>query len=235
MGLALVAALAGTLQAADPNEAGFHSIFNGNSFEGWKPWAGDEGFWRIEEGAITGESTAEKPLNHNTFLVWDNAEVDDFEMRLQFKLTGDMKAANSGIQFRGQIRPDGHVVGYQADIDLAGNWAGALYDEAGRGLLAGRGKKVKIAADGQQAEENGSEAVGVKAGEWHDYSITAQGNHITLKINGQVTAEVYDDQKDSGNDPNKQADRIGLLALQLHSGPPQKVQFKNIRVKRLPD
>jgi putative membrane-bound dehydrogenase-like protein len=233
IGLAILAAVASSLPAADENEAGFHSIFNGTSFEGWKPWTGDEGFWRIEEGAITGESTAEKPLNHNTFLVWDNAEVDDFELRLQFRITGDQKAANSGIQFRGQIRPDGHVVGYQADIDLAGQWAGALYDEAGRGLLAGRGKKVKIAADGQKAEENGSEAVGVKAGEWHDYSITAHGNHITLRINGQITAEVYDDQKDPGNDPNKQADRIGLLALQMHSGPPQKVQFKNIRIKRL--
>lgn len=230
IGLALLTC--GVVHAAD-DEPGFHSLFNGTSFDGWKPWAGDEGFWRIEEGAITGESTAEKPLGHNTFLVWDNAEVDDFELRLQFKLTGDMKAANSGIQFRGQIRPDGHVVGYQADIDLAGQWAGALYDEAGRGPLAPRGKKVTIAIDGQKSDADGGKAVDVKAGEWHDYSITAQGNHITLKINGQVTAELFDDQKDPGHDANKQADRIGLLALQMHSGPPQKVQFKNIRIKRL--
>ncbi|RLS53922.1 MAG: DUF1080 domain-containing protein [Planctomycetota bacterium] len=229
IGLALLAS--GVVHAAD-DETGFHSLFNGTSFDGWKPWTGDEGFWRIEEGAITGESTAEKPLGHNTFLVWDNAEVDDFELRLQFKLSGDMAKANSGIQFRGQIRPDGHVVGYQADIDLAGQWAGALYDEAGRGPLAPRGKKVTIAVDGQKTEADSGTAVDVKAGEWHDYSITAQGNHITLKINGQVTAELFDDQKDPGKDPNKQADRIGLLALQMHSGPPQKVQFKNIRIKR---
>ena len=96
---------------AEDSEVGFHSLFNGTSFEGWKPWAGDESFWRIEDGAITGESTTEKPLGHNTFLVWDNAEVDDFELRLQFRLTGDMAKANSGIQFRGQQNPDGHVVG----------------------------------------------------------------------------------------------------------------------------
>ncbi len=219
-----------TLRAED--EAGFHSLFNGNSLEGWKPWAGDEGFWRIEEGAITGESTAEKPLGHNTFLSWDNAEVDDFELRLEFKLTGDMAKANSGIQFRGQIRPDGHVVGYQADIDLAGQWAGALYDEAGRGPLATRGSKVTIAADGKKTEEGSDVPTSVKPGEWHDYSITAQGNHITLKIDGKVTSELFDDQKDPGNDANKQAERIGMLALQMHSGPPQKVQFKNIRIKR---
>ncbi len=218
---------------AEDSEVGFHSLFNGTSFEGWKPWAGDESFWRIEDGAITGESTTEKPLGHNTFLAWDQAEVDDFELRLQFRLTGDMARANSGIQFRGQQNPDGHVVGYQADIDLAGNWAGALYDEAGRGLLAGRGAKVKIAADGSKSEDGSDLATAVKPGEWCDYSITAHGNHITLKINGKVTAELFDDQKDAGNDPNKQADRIGMLALQMHSGPPQKVQFKNIRIKRL--
>jgi len=222
-----------SLQAAD-DEAGFHSLFNGTSLEGWKPWAGDEGFWRIEDGAITGESTAEKPLGHNTFLAWDNAEVDDFELRLQFKLTGDRERANSGIQFRGQQNPDGHVVGYQADIDLAGQWGGALYDEAGRGLLAARGAKVTIAAEGQKTEAASDLPISVKPDQWHEYSITAQGNHITLKIDGQVTSEVFDDQKDPGNDPHKQADRIGMLALQMHSGPPQKIQFKNIRLKRLP-
>ena len=221
------------LRAADETEAGFHSLFNGQNLDGWKPWAGDEGFWRIEEGAITGESTAEKPLGHNTFLAWDNAEVDDFELRLQFKLTGDMAKANSGIQFRGQQNPDGHVVGYQADIDLAGQWAGALYDEAGRGPLATRGSKVTIAADGKKTETGSDLPTSVKPGEWHEYSITAQGNHITLKIDGKVTAELFDDQKDPAGDANKQAERIGMLALQMHSGPPQKVQFKNIRIKRL--
>jgi hypothetical protein len=109
--------------------------------------AGAWRFWR-RNGTIVGESTAENPLDHNTFIVWDHGEVDDFELRLQFKLTGSNEAeANSGIQFRSQIEPDGHVVGYQADIDLAGKWVGALYDEKGRGLLAGRGESAVIDAD----------------------------------------------------------------------------------------
>jgi len=226
-----------SLRAAD-DEAGFHSIFNGTSLEGWRPWTGDEGFWRIEEGAITGESTVEKPLNHNTFLVWDHGEVDDFELRLQFKLTGDQAKANSGIQFRGQQAADGHVIGYQADIDLAGQWAGSLHDEAGRGGLAARGAKSTITADGKKTIETIGDAAElfkhIKPSDWNEYSITCHGNHITLKVNGHVTCELIDDQKDPGHDASKQADRIGLLALQMHVGPPQKVQFKNIRLKRLP-
>lgn len=246
-----------TLRAED--EAGFHSLFNGTSFDGWKPWAGDEGFWRIEDGAITGESTAEKPLGHNTFLAWANGEVDDFELRLQFKLTGDMAKANSGIQFRGQQNPDGHVVGYQADIDLAGQWAGALYDEAGRGVLARRGEEVRLARAGDsyatvtgEVENDGLEfREGIAATDhdalreanakailetithqgWNDYTIIAKGSEITLKINDIVTC-VFKDM-DRELDPKKEADRIGMLALQMHSGPPQKVQFKNIRIKRL--
>ena len=114
------------------DETGFTPIFNGESLDGWR---GIDGFWRVEDGAIVGESTEDHPLERNTFLVWDHGEVDDFELRLQFRITGS-DAANSGIQFRGSQREDGHVIGYQADIDRAGNWVGALYDEARRGILA---------------------------------------------------------------------------------------------------
>ena len=239
MGAAVCLGLLGgssSLLVAD-DEAGFHSIFDGTSLEGWQPWAGDEGFWRVENGSIVGESTAERPCNHNTFLVWDRGDVDDFELRLQFKLTGDKEKANSGIQFRGQQGADGHFVGYQADIDLAGQWAGSLHDEAGRGGLAPRGGRAKITVDGQKTLETVADREElfkhIKPSDWNEYTILCQGNHITLKINGHVTCELFDDQKDPGNDASKQADRIGLLALQMHSGPPQKIEFKNIRLKRL--
>src|SRR4051794_30756884 len=128
------------------DEPGFRPLFDGKTLTGWR---GEEKFWRVENGAIVGESTAEKPLDHNTFLLWEQGEVDDFELRLQFRLTAsDELTGNSGIQFRSQVEPDGHVVGYQADIDLAGKYVGALYDEKGRGLLAGRGETVMIVAPG---------------------------------------------------------------------------------------
>ncbi|AMV22579.1 PVC-type heme-binding CxxCH protein [Planctomyces sp. SH-PL14] len=218
-----------------PATEGFTPIFDGKTLEGWR---GEMDYWRVEDGIIVGEAKG-KPLDHNTFLVWDQGEVDDFEIRLMFRLTGtDEKAANSGLQFRSQQLPDGHVVGYQADIDLAGNWVGALYDEHGRAVLAKRGQKTEIAQDGKRTESSLGSAEAllakIKKGDWNEYTIIARGNHITLKVNNEVTAEVIDAQKDPGGDTNKQGERKGLFALQLHSGPPQKVEFKDIRLKRLP-
>ena len=214
--------------AAD-DEAGFRPIFDGQTLNGW---SGEEGFWRVEDGAIVGESTPQRPLGHNTFLVWEQGEVDDFELLLQFRLTSDNEAAaNSGIQFRSQLEPDGHVVGYQADLDLAGNWVGALYDERGRGLLARRGDSTMINARGERTVEQhadpGELHKHIRSGDWNEYSITARGERITLRINGRVTAKVLDHQPGA-------RDLSGLLALQLHSGPPQKVEFRNIRLKRFP-
>lgn len=210
------------------DEPGFRPIFDGQTLTGWK---GEEKFWRVEDGAIVGESTAENPLDHNTFLLWEQGEVDDFELRLQFRLTSDnVDSANSGIQFRSQIEPDGHVVGYQADIDLAGKWIGAIYDEKGRGLLAGRGETVMIAPPGvrsKQAEDADALLRHIRKEDWNDYTITAQGERLILAINGHVTASVTDRQIG-------QRDLIGVLALQLHSGPAQKIEFRNIRLKRLP-
>ena len=209
-------------------EEGFRPIFDGKTLDGWD---GEEGWWKVVDGAIVGESTAEKPLDHNTFIVWGQGEVDDFELRLKFRITGTDKA-NSGIQFRGVKRDDGHVIGYQADIDRAGQWIGALYDEAtGRGALAARGRKSTVTKDGEIKTEQVADPAdlfkNIDIDGWNDYSITARDNHITLKINGDVTAEVID------NDPEG-LDRSGLLALQLHSGPPMKIEFKDIRLKRFP-
>lgn len=209
------------------DEAGFKPIFNGKTLEGWR---GEEGWWRVEDGVIIGQSTEDKQLGHNTFLVWDHGTVDDFELRLQFRISGTDKA-NSGIQFRGTQREDGHVIGYQADIDRAGSWIGALYDEAQRGVLAKRGQKTVVTEAGEKKPEDVADPADlfkkINIDGWNDYSITARDNHITLKINGDVTAELID------NEPSG-LDRSGLLALQLHSGPPMKIEFKDIRLKRFP-
>ncbi len=93
----------------------FVSLFDGKSLEGW---SGDEKFWHVADGAIVAESTSENPCTENTFLTWSLGEVDDFELRLKFRITGT-DSANSGVQIRGSVREDGHVIGYQADIDQA--------------------------------------------------------------------------------------------------------------------
>jgi len=214
-----------TSPAADEPD-GFKPIFNGKDLSGW---SGDETFWRVENGSIVAESTPDKPCKTNQFLRWA-ADVDNFELKLEFRISGS-ESANSGIQFRSQVAPDGHVVGYQADIDLAGKWLGACYDEHGRGTLATRGMKTIVnSKDDMQRSSIGDADELLKAinlDGWNTYHITARGNEITLAINGKTTAKVIDEDK---------TDRefTGVLALQLHSGPPMKVEFRDIQLKRLP-
>ncbi len=224
-GLMIAIVCSTSLRAEDP--PGFRSIFDGKSLEGWK---GDETFWHVENGAIVAESTAEKPCKTNTFLTWDQGELDDFTLKLEFKLTAsDAAKANSGIQFRSGVKPDGHVFGYQADIDLAGKWVGALYDELGRGMLATRGQSAVVSPDGKIVAKDIADASellkAIRPGDWNEYEISAQGSKITLAINGKTTVEVDDQQ-------SAERELSGLLALQLHSGPPQRVEFRNIRLKR---
>jgi type 1 glutamine amidotransferase len=215
------------VSAVMAQEPGFKPIFDGRTLEGWK--AGDMSYWSVQDGTITARSTEQHPVTTNQFLVWQLGEVDDFELMLKYRITG-AQSANSGIQIRSRVEPDGHAVGYQADIDLAGRYAGALYDELGRGMLAERGQKTVIATDGKMTHTSLGDAdalmANVKKDDWNEYDVVARGGHIVLKINGMVTAEVIDDDR-------RNRDLSGVLALQLHAGPPLTVQFKDIYLKRL--
>ncbi len=213
--------------AADPEDAAedFVPLFNGTSLEGWE---GKPEFWRVEDGAIVGETTVENPTKGNTFLIWRQGELDDFELRLQFRLRNN----NSGVQYRSRDLGDAVVGGYQADIaEEKSPYCGILYEEKGRGILAKRGERITIAADGTKttgeplgtAEELGK---AIRHGDWNDYQIVARGNRLQHIINGQLMSETIDEQ------PEKRSMQ-GILALQLHAGPPMKVEFKDIRLKRL--
>ena len=228
----LVAALAFwscvTVPAAD--EA-FESIFNGRDLAGWD---GNPKFWSVREGAITGQTTADNPTKGNTFIIWKGGEVKDFELRLSYRIVG----GNSGIQYRSKIVNQANWVvgGYQADFEAGTTYSGILYDEAGvaggRGIMAERGQKARWNTECQK-EVTGS--VGdskeiqskIRPEAWNDYEIVVHGSHITHKINGVITVDVIDDCA---------AKRLasGVVALQLHQGPPMLVQFKEIRLKRLP-
>ena len=216
--------IASTVMAQNPD---FKPIFDGKTLDGWK--SSDMSYWSVQDGTITARSTQQHPVTENQFLVWQLGEVDDFELMLKYRITG-APSANSGIQIRSRVEENGHAVGYQADIDLAGRYAGALYDELGRGMLAERGQKTVIAPDGKMTHTpiGDAEALmsNIKKDDWNDYHIIARGCHIVLKINDKVTAEVIDNDQ-------KNRDLSGVLALQLHSGPPLTVQFKDIYLKRL--
>ncbi len=232
--LAMAAALI-TLAVAAPArgaESGFQSIFNGQDLTGWD---GNPKLWSVQDGAITGQTTLNNPAPGNTFLVWTNGTVADFELRCSFKMVpGDSRGfANSGIQYPQQdLRPQ--ELGRRRLPGRYGgrpNYTGNLYEERIRGTMAERGQKVVYSADGKQhvtgSVGNAAEIeASIKKGDWNDYVIIAKGNHLQQFLNGRQTVDVTDED---------QAHRAlsGILALQLHAGPPMMVQFKDIRIKTL--
>ena len=204
---------------------GLVPIFDGKTLNGWD---GDAKYWRVEDGAITGESTAENPCKRNTFLIWRLGELDDFELRLRYRIT----AGNSGIQYRSIDRGDWKISGYQADISADGRWTGTNYHEHGRAILAKRGQKVVVGDGRGNVEVLGSLGdaeellAKIKPNDWNEYRIVAHGRSLIQEINGTVMSDVLDKGE-------KDFLRSGVLALQIHSGPPMKVQFKDIHLKRL--
>jgi acetyl esterase/lipase len=202
------------------------SIFDGKSLDGWD---GNPEFWSVVDGAITGRTTKEKPTKGNTFLVYRGGTVDDFDLTLEYKIVG----GNSGIQYRSVEKPEWGkwvIGGAQADIDSGTTYSGIYYDERFRGILAQRGQETNVGASGkptvvkQFADTNALQGK-IKKEDWNTYRIVAKGRESTHFINGEVMSRVTDD------DP-KGFRRTGLLALQLHAGPPMTVQFKNIKLKR---
>lgn len=222
--LLLVFTLAGvnSLSAAE-----FRSIFDGKSLDGWK--ALNMTYWSVEDGAITGQSTPENPCTLNQFLVWQGGDVTDFELKLKFRVTGN--GCNSGVQFRSQIRPDGLAIGYQADIYESGPYLGGVCDELhkrkGPELLTANGSKTVIDASGKRTATKLEGTASLKPpGEWNEYHIIAKGQHIILRINGVTCSELVD--QEAGH-----YDLKGVLGLQLRSGQPMKVQFKDISYREL--
>ncbi|HUS38893.1 MAG: family 16 glycoside hydrolase [Pirellulales bacterium] len=220
--LALLLSLA-VVSVAEEN--GFKPIFDGKDLTGW---SGKEGFWSVEDGAITGQTTKEKPTDGNTFITWTEGEVDDFELTLKYRIEG----GNSGIQYRSTDLGNYVVGGYQADFEAGDTWSGAHYHERGRGILAKRGEKTEIGPDGkvkvlEQLADGASLQKHIKKEDWNEYHIIAKGNRFIHRINGVVMSDVTDNDKAGFR-------ASGILALQLHVGPPMKVQFKDIQLKRLP-
>ncbi|MES2696125.1 MAG: DUF1080 domain-containing protein [Verrucomicrobiota bacterium] len=218
--------------STDP-DAGFVSIFDGKSLANWD---GDPKYWRLENGCLVGEITPETIVKRNTFIIWRGGSPADFELKLQYRISDQ---GNSGINYRSVELTDARwsLAGYQADIDGAAKNKGGVrhtgqnYEERGRTFLARRGEVVRIdpsaklsvvASLGDTAEL----AKAIKEGDWNEYHLIARGHVITHILNGKVMSVVIDD------DPkNRRAD--GLLGVQVHVGPPMKVEYRAIRLKTL--
>jgi hypothetical protein len=204
-------------------EAGFIPIFNGKDLSGW---TGKPGWWAVEDGALTSESTPEKPCQECNYLVWRGGQPTDFELLADFKLS---RSANSGIQIRSEDRPNWDTYGYQADMTGDGELVGFVYHHS-RGLIAGRGEKAVFDADGKKTVERVGDPAellkGFKPGDWNTYRVVCRGSEISLHINGVLMCQITDHHA-------TQAATRGIIALQMHPGPPMKIQFKNLRLKEL--
>jgi hypothetical protein len=229
MRLIVLAVMAMTLAAcarATPVADEWETIFDGKTLAGWS--APDPGWFRVEDGAITGETTREHNPPRNQFIVWQGGEVADFELVFQFRIFG--ADSNSGMQFRSRVEEHGLVHGYQADIDGKAKFVGGIWDEYGtRKSLAARGQQVVIAADGSRVVSPLLEAAalgGLRLEDWTEYRIIAVGPRIELRINGIVAAVLED------HETGKAAAK-GVLAMPIIPGTPMKVQYRDLRLRRL--
>ena len=208
-------------QAADATVEQGVRIFNGKDLEGW---AGKEGWWYVEDGAITSESTEQKPCIKCNYLIWQGGEPYDFELNLDFKLSSQ---GNSGVQLRSRRVGDWDTFGYQADMSGDGKLIGFVYHHK-RGLIAGRGEDVTINADGTRSVRKLGDPQELlktyRFAEWNHYRIVCQGPRIQLFINNTLMCRFEDNSSESSSGGN-------IIALQMHPGPPMKVQFKNIFLK----
>jgi Domain of Unknown Function (DUF1080) len=215
------------------DNAGFVPIFDGKSLSGWE---GDTQFWRVENGEIVGETTPEKVVKQNNFLIWRGGTVRDFELKLEFRING----TNSGIQYRSTELPNiGKWVlkGYQADIDFGGLYAGNIHDERGRGptsggaVLSRRGQVTRI-VDGPVFKVVGT--IGdntllrgvLNVNNWNRYHIIARGPVLMQFINDQLMAVVIDED-------SKNFSPEGVIGFQMHTGPPFKIQYRNVLYRKL--
>jgi hypothetical protein len=203
--LAIAAAPSAVAVVQGPPSPNAKPLFNGKTLDGWE---GDPKMFRVEDGAIVA-GTLDTKIARNEFLCTTRT-FGDFELRLKVKLLGGDQA-NAGIQFRTKRIPNNHeVIGYQADMGVG--WWGALYDESRR-------NKVLIGPD--QAK---MKAV-IKANDWNDYVIRAEGPRIQLWINGVQTVDYTE------TDPA--IDTSGVIAVQIHSGPPSQALYRDITIVEL--
>jgi hypothetical protein len=220
-------------QAAPAEPAGMRIIFNGKDLTGWD---GDPRLWSVKDGALRGETTADKPAEGNTFIIWKDGVTKDFDLRLAFRCSA---ANNSGIQYRskhiteGKVRNQWVVRGYQHEIRnevKLPSVAGFIYDEGGkRGRLCLVGEKATWGEDGRKKVSgiliDAQEFQRLfKLDDWNEVAIIARGTRIQHYLNNRLIL----DFTDLGP---RLALREGILALQLHAGKSMWVEFKNIRIR----
>ena len=215
---AVQAAIAEEMKAGQ-DEAGFVPMFNGKDLDGWDSRAG---WWFAKDGLLIGESTPEKKCDKNDHLIWKGGKPGDFEIRTEFRLS---KSANSGIQLRSEDVSD-RDTGYQADSEGNGAYVGFLYHPAMH-LVGGRGECTTLATDGKKDAWRFADSAELqklyKVEDWNTHRIVCKGSEITIYVNGVLTCHFTDYRTG--------APKNGTITLQIHAGPPMKIEYRNIRIK----
>lgn len=221
------------------DKEGFIKIFDGKSL---KNWEGDSTYWRVENGAIVGEVTSATLLKRNSFLIWRGGCPDNFELKVEYRISGK---GNSGINYRSEdVKGNPYALkGYQADIDGQNQYTGQNYEERGRCIVAFRGQKVMLPNVKEEVSslvKNNVWTATIVTGVlgnidslkehindgWNEYHLIVKGNHLQHFINGVLMSDVTDDDK-----ANRKFS--GLLGVQVHVGPPMKVEYRNFRIRNL--
>jgi len=213
---------------ATNDTAGFELIFDGKTLNGWE---GDAKYWRVANGCLVGEVTPETLLKQNSFIIWRGGPTRDFELKVEYRVSAK---GNSGINYRSvQITNSPFALrGYQSDIDGANKYTGQNYEEKGRTFLALRGDISRVDADGKAriiglVGDEDALASFIKSDDWNEVHLIVRGNTMTHLINGHVMSVVVDDDVERRKFG-------GLLGVQVHVGPPMKIEYRNFRLKQLP-
>jgi hypothetical protein len=213
---------------AEPKE--MKSLFNGKDLTGWD---GDPRLWSVKEGVIHGETTAENAAQGNTFLIWKEGALKDFDLRLSFRCNA---SNNSGIQYRSKHIVEGNaknkwvVRGYQYELRNESkfpNTSGFIYDEGGkRGRICLVGEQATWEAGGKKVSgtliDQEEFAKLMKVDDWNDVAIIGEGRQVRHYLNGRLILDFTDSPELALTE--------GVLALQLHAGKPMWAEFKNIRL-----
>ena len=223
---------------------GYVSIFDGRTLEGWD---GNPKFWRVEDGAIVGESTPERPSG-NSYIAYRRMEAKDFTLKFEIKVEG---SGGSGLQYRsrtglpwlanisanvaafnGPLNLDWMMTGPQADFWPSRVYTGQFYSEnTPMRILAWRGQVVEGfgARDKRLMATIGDrQSLGdiVRPSDWNQYTVLARGGTFLHLVNGQlVTAVMIDDDPASSNNWS------GQFGIEIEAT--TKVSVRNLWVKKL--
>lgn len=233
----------GKTNTADSATSDFVEIFDGKTLNGWD---GDTTYWSVEDGNLVGKITPTTLLKTNSFIIWQGGRPADFELTLEFRISKD---GNSGINYRSEQLTDiSHALrGYQADIDGANNYTGQNYEERKRTTLAYRGEVATInpfdsskgsfennlkdnawlnrTVTGSLGSSDSLKAK-IKAEGWNTCHLVIKGNRLQHYINDILMSDVTDNDTANGK-------AEGLLGVQVHVGPPMKVEYRKIMLKKL--